>query len=91
MGLLAVFVGLGIAGSAYLQAKRAGLWSWRRFFVSVAFLVSLGIVVGLVTVRVGRMAGPERAGPLAAAAAVVIFLGVVLLALWQRGPRRPRR
>jgi hypothetical protein len=81
MGLLGLFLGLGIALSAYLQARRAGVWSWRRFLGSVVVLGGLGGVAGFLAVRIGRRVGPDRAGIVALTTALLIIVAVFALAL----------
>jgi hypothetical protein len=83
-----VLMAISIGVSAYLQGRREGTWSWRRFFVWVGLLVVGGGGVGLVAALLGKQAGPGSAAPIAFGAAAIIIAGVFILAYRFRPGRR---
>jgi uncharacterized membrane protein HdeD (DUF308 family) len=85
---VAMIVVIGIAACA--QARREGIWSWRRFGVAVFVLLLMGGGIGFAVTAIGRRAGPEHALLLTAIAVVAIFGGVFALALGMRRRSRPR-
>ncbi len=84
----AMIVVIGIA--AYAQARRVGIWSWRRFGVVVFVLLLVGGGIGLAVSAIGHRAGPKHALLLTAIAVIAIFGGVFALALGMRRRSRPR-
>jgi hypothetical protein len=88
--LLAVAMMAVIGVTAYAQARREGIWSWRRFGVAIFVLLLVGGGIGLAVSAIGRRAGPEHALLLTAIAVVAIFAGVFALALAMRRRSRPR-
>jgi hypothetical protein len=80
--LLLMVLAIGLA--AYVQARRAGTWSWKRFGLTVALLAALGSGAGFVGVITGRGIGRDH--PLLVALSVVLIIGagVTGLALWWR-------
>jgi hypothetical protein len=82
--LLAVLMGL----RAYLQARRAGTWSWRRFgllLLGVLVVIALGVPYSM---WLARVLGPRHT-PLAVVLIIVpIFATVGLLAYFLR-PLKP--
>ena len=80
---------LSLGVGAYVQARRAGTWSWRSFLLTVAGLTILGSFFGYAGSLLGRRAGPEHAGGVALGAGAVIIVTVFTLAvLWKRKSRR---
>jgi hypothetical protein len=80
--LAAVVAGIGV--SAYLQARRDGVWSWRRFGLAVAIPLVIGGGVGFLAVGAGRWLGPGSAPALTALAAAVIIALVFWFAFRMR-------
>jgi uncharacterized membrane protein YsdA (DUF1294 family) len=79
--ILAALLSLGIAVAAFRQARRAGLWSWRRFLVTVALLTVLGGGVGAIVASLGRHTREDHALALTVLATLAIGLGVAVLAV----------
>ena len=75
---------VGLAASAYAQARRRGSWSWKLFAKTILAIVLLGGGVGLVSSLLGRYGGPEQALLITILAVVLIVAGVVGLAFWMR-------
>jgi peptidoglycan/LPS O-acetylase OafA/YrhL len=85
--IVAVLMALGIAAAAYVRARRAGVWSWPRFLLTVALLTALGGGVGALVSWIGRRSRGEHALSLTMLAVLWIGLGVVVLALRLRRRR----
>jgi hypothetical protein len=78
---VAVFMALGIALAAFLQARRSGVWSWPRFLLTIALLTALGGGVGALVSGLSRRTREEHALALTMLAVLWIGLGVVVLAV----------
>lgn len=86
--LVSLILGLGV--SAYRQARRAGVWSWRSFLLTAGSLGLIGITVGFAAVQAGRRTGGQHAAEIALTAGALIVTVVFVLALaWKRRSRRP--
>ena len=77
---LAVLLALGIGAAAYRQARRAGVWSWKRFLVTVGLLSALGGGVGAIVANLDRRTQEEHPLAVTTLALLAIGLGVTLLA-----------
>ena len=88
MAIIYVLMAVSIGVSAYLQGRREGTWSWRRFFVAAGLLVAGGWAVGLLAALLGRHAGPGSAAPIAFGAAAIIIASVFIFAFRFRPDRR---
>ncbi|HUL52203.1 MAG TPA: hypothetical protein VLT83_02220 [Opitutaceae bacterium] len=87
--LIIMLLVLAVGFSAYAQARRQGVWSWRQFakaMLGAAVLIALAI--GLM-IWLGKVLGPERAGLVTLLEVFLIVAGVSVLALWLR-PKPPR-
>jgi hypothetical protein len=83
--LLAVLLGL----RAYLQARRAGAWSWRRFgllLLGVLVVIALGVPYSM---WLARVLGPRHTALAVVLIIVPIFATVGLLAYFLRPKNTP--
>jgi len=79
--LLSVVFFLAIAFNTYYAAKRAGRWSWPQFFVVVAALVAVPVLIVRLLAHVpGLLDKPEWFG-LIATGLIILFVCAMALAL----------
>ncbi len=86
--MVALIAAIGVA--AFVRARRAGLWSWRRFGVTTLVLVLVGGGIGFAAAVVGRRLGSQHALLLTVAAAAAIVAGVFAFAMATRRRHPPR-
>lgn len=87
MEIVLVLMILAIGISAYGQAKRQGIWSWKQFFKTIAGLWFLCCIVGFLLVFLMKRWGSDYAGTITIIAVLLIAVGVTLLAIFLK-PRK---
>jgi uncharacterized membrane protein YfcA len=75
---------ISIALSAYARGRREGTWSWSLFLKTLLGVCALGAGVGVLGVWLGRQMGPQHALLVTILIVILIAVGVVILAFWER-------
>jgi len=82
---------VGAGAAAYARARREDTWSWSLFGKTILALLTLGIGVGIMVVRLARWMGPENALLSTIVAMAMIAVGVAGITIWLRGKTRRNR